>query len=302
MTIEFNCPHCSHFLTTEDEKAGRSAKCPGCGNQIEIPAAPAGTDAGGGNQWQDTRDTGDGDQWQGAGGTDDLPALVPATGVPASMDVGDVFSISWTIFKDQMGLVLGGVVIAGIITQIAQLPAQVANQVMSADGVDDEVRIIAFGAYLVFLVISWLVQMYMTCGTTLLLLNVVKGRPAEITDIFRGGRYYGRMLLCSFVLGLMAFLGFLACIVPAIIISLMFYPFASVLVDRDVPGLDALWQARDLTSGHKMNLFVLFLAIFGITLLGFMACCVGLIFTTPLVTLMGTVAYMRMSGQQTIAG
>lgn len=39
MTIEFHCPHCQHFLVTDDEKAGRAAKCPGCGTRIEIPGA-----------------------------------------------------------------------------------------------------------------------------------------------------------------------------------------------------------------------------------------------------------------------
>ena len=39
MTIEFHCPHCQHVLVTDDEKAGRAAKCPGCGSRIEIPAA-----------------------------------------------------------------------------------------------------------------------------------------------------------------------------------------------------------------------------------------------------------------------
>ena len=40
MAIEFHCPHCSHFLVTDDEKAGRAAKCPGCGDRIEIPGPP----------------------------------------------------------------------------------------------------------------------------------------------------------------------------------------------------------------------------------------------------------------------
>lgn len=37
MTIEFNCPHCDKILKTSEDKAGRQAKCPGCGEVIAVP-------------------------------------------------------------------------------------------------------------------------------------------------------------------------------------------------------------------------------------------------------------------------
>ena len=37
VTIEFNCPLCQRFLRTSDDRAGYSAKCPGCGAEIDIP-------------------------------------------------------------------------------------------------------------------------------------------------------------------------------------------------------------------------------------------------------------------------
>jgi DNA-directed RNA polymerase subunit RPC12/RpoP len=39
VTIEFCCFHCNKLLSTSDEKAGRQAKCPGCGQRIEVPAS-----------------------------------------------------------------------------------------------------------------------------------------------------------------------------------------------------------------------------------------------------------------------
>src|SRR5262245_44113711 len=38
MTIEFHCPHCDKLLKTADDKAGVSAKCPGCGESVLVPA------------------------------------------------------------------------------------------------------------------------------------------------------------------------------------------------------------------------------------------------------------------------
>jgi DNA-directed RNA polymerase subunit RPC12/RpoP len=39
VTIEFNCPDCNKLLRTTDEKAGLTAKCPGCGTTISVPGA-----------------------------------------------------------------------------------------------------------------------------------------------------------------------------------------------------------------------------------------------------------------------
>lgn len=38
MTIEFHCPHCDKLLKTPDDKAGVRANCPGCGEQVTVPA------------------------------------------------------------------------------------------------------------------------------------------------------------------------------------------------------------------------------------------------------------------------
>ena len=38
MTIEFSCTHCGKALSTSDDKAGRKAKCPGCGEAVLVPS------------------------------------------------------------------------------------------------------------------------------------------------------------------------------------------------------------------------------------------------------------------------
>jgi uncharacterized membrane protein len=103
----------------------------------------------------------------------------------------------------------------------------------------------------------------------------------------------------SLLFGLMVGLGFLACVVPGILLALTFWPFAYLLVDRDLPGLEPLSKAREITRPNWGSVFVLSLATIGINLLGLLACCVGLIFTSPLTLLMFAVAYCRMTGQRT---
>ena len=44
MTIEFHCPTCQKLLRTADDKAGRQAKCPDCGNAVTVPQPSASQD------------------------------------------------------------------------------------------------------------------------------------------------------------------------------------------------------------------------------------------------------------------
>ena len=321
MAIEFNCPHCSRFLTTEDEKAGITANCPECDEEIEIPAAPV-----------------------VPGPVEPVVADEPpgqpspsrlVNPSPGRLDPGEVISTSYAIFKEQMGVVMGGVVIAWIIQQLSAVPLQVFSRLGPMLIVEEQTEIGIIGCVIAVLslFLEAAVTLYMTCGTLLLLLKVVQGKPAEITDLFRGGRYMGPMLLTSMLIYFVMLLAYIVCFAPGLFIMfasdgeeagiglglgvilgglaliyviafafmLVYGMFPFVLVDRDARGISSLGQARRLSKGHRFHLFVIGLAGFGINLLGLAVCCVGMIFTIPFSYLMITVAYMRMSEQPTIS-
>jgi hypothetical protein len=52
-----------------------------------------------------------------------------------------------------------------------------------------------------------------------------------------------------------------------------------------------------ITNGNVLNTLLLGLTGAGITLAGFLAFCIGIIFAQPLVVLLGGTAYLMMSGQ-----
>ena len=337
MTIEFNCHVCGKLLRTSDEKAGRTAKCPGCGESISVPDADQESaddgygeeDYGQGDSQSDEYDDyGESDEFDSpparrGGRTRPCPMCgesVDAAATvcrfcgedlgtkrsrrrrglqPTQIEAGDVISTGWEIFKSEMGLVIGGVIVAGIINGIASAPASILQEMMKHGAFGQEAMIIAglawFGLY--FLGIA--VQLYMTLGLNILLLNVVRGQGAEIGDLFKGGPYFLRMLGSSFLFGLAVGVGTLLCIVPGIIVALMFWPYAYLLVDKDPPGIDCLSRAKEITENNWGAVFLIALASFGINMLGLAACCVGLIFTAPLTSLMMAVAYCRMTGQRT---
>ena len=290
MAFEFNCVHCGYFLKTDDREIVEATQCPVCGNAIEpqVPVAnePPGLDAGFEPNQRDEIE---------------LPAAMPARRA-ASLEIDDVCSTSWSIFKSQLGLVLGAVWIHAVILSVVSTPTSIAQNMLQTDEHPQELHVVLVTVVIGGNILSLLLGAYMNGGLNLFLLRLIKGEGAEIMDIFRGGRYFGRMLLCTICYSIFVGFGFLACIIPGIVLSLMFAPYQLALVDRDPSDpLGALWQAKRVTDGHKLQLLVLVFVIGIINILGLLVLCVGYIFTVPLSALIWAVAYMRMTGQRTIA-
>ena len=281
-------------MTAEDARAGHLTICHECGQKITIPVAATELVAADDDQGPAAADVG------GIPATGQTPAVgyTPETKIEP-LDLVDVFSTTWTIFQNKMRVLVVGTLIVGVINFVFDWPRQFINVALQEAELEPGVALIF---NILFRIIYGLVGVYLLCGSSLLMLNVAKGRPATVGDIFLGGRYVWRMSNCCLVHGVIVSLGFVACIVPGIILMLMFLPFALVLVDRDPRGLGALWQAREITDGHKPMLLVLGIVFLGLQSVGVSACCIGLLWTTPAAGLMITVAYLRMSGQKTVAG
>ncbi len=329
MTINFSCDHCGKTLSTSDDKAGRKAKCPGCGEFIVVPATDeevgTGAEASADESLHD--DDGDLPLAPTAKRSSSAKMTCPmcgekvstsakqcefcgeplqqqrSTGEPQKIDIGDVLNTGWAVFKAEMGLSIGIVIVAYLVMQAASIPQQMLNvmgSVMEGQRNQEAALLFQLGSVLC-LPITMAGQIFISIGQSHALLKLVRGENASVGDIFGGGRFFWRNLGAAILFGLMVGAGTLLCIVPGIIVALMFWPFTFVLIDEDLPGIDCLWRAQKLTEGNRLSYFVVALACMGITILGFMAACVGVIFAYPLTWVICTVAYCRMTGQRTIA-
>lgn len=320
MTINFSCEVCGKSLSTSDDKAGRKAKCPGCGEMLIVPAAeyPTSTEAA---------IPSDDDEFPAQQRSAGKPIPCPMCGEknPASatkcescgeplerrresgghaiIEAGDVLSTGWRCYQAEMGITIGIVIVGGLISGIAGIPQAIMNGIGEAiaEQGDPQTALIFQAIGLLFLPFSYAVQFFIGCGQVLGMLKIARGEPVEIGVLFQGGKYFWRAVGASIVYGLMVGLGTALCIIPGVIVALMFAPFFYVLIDEDSPGIDCLWRAKEVTEGNKLSYFVILLACMGINLLGVMALCIGLIFTAPLTTLISAVAYCKMTGQRTAA-
>jgi uncharacterized membrane protein len=104
-------------------------------------------------------------------------------------------------------------------------------------------------------------------------------------------------MLAGFLVFICYMVGIILCIVPGIIVLLMWMPFPFLIADEGLKGLAALSEAKRLTDGSKLNVFLVGLVGYGILIAGAMACYVGLLFTMPLWWIILTELYVRLKAR-----
>ena len=141
------------------------------------------------------------------------------------------------------------------------------------------------------------VQAFLAGGLINFSLMVARGRKPEFNDVFKGGRYFGTMLVAMFLLGLGYFVGALLCLVPGVIFLLGCSLYGFFVVDQNLGSVDALKRSWEFTKGHKVNLLVLMLLLSLVSLLGLLACCIGQLIVVPMYALALAFAYLRIKGE-----
>lgn len=320
MPIEFRCTQCNRLLRTGDETAGKKAKCPECGAIVTIPAPGAPAEAAGPPAGADAPSPfapiepppsaaatpfgpgaapdAENPYASPADYTLGAPAYTAAPGaiVPTRIDAGDVLGRAWTIYKDQMLMCIGGVLIVGILNWLVGQIVNVGSTVVGELAGEQEVAL-AFsmlGSFAAQLFALWL-----NIGLKLLLLNIARGRTASLGHLFQGGPYFLTALVATILVFLINLAGLMLLIIPGIIFALMLSQYLYLIVDRNVGIIESLELSRRITYGNKLTIFVIGLLATALVVLGLLMCCVGVIFTGPLVSLMSAVAYLAMTGQPT---
>ncbi|GAC1366127.1 MAG: hypothetical protein NVSMB47_17410 [Polyangiales bacterium] len=133
-------------------------------------------------------------------------------------------------------------------------------------------------------------------GVNRFCLNVVRGRPYALGDVFGEVRLFLPYLALNLIVSMAVGVGMLLLVVPGVILALGWSLAEPLLVDRALGPIDALRESWRLTDGHKGALFVFALLVVGVVLLGACACGVGVFVAVPVVWLARAWIYTRLSG------
>lgn len=332
VTIEFHCPHCDKLLKTPDQKAGVSAKCPGCGQRLTVPGpareaadvdasfaasvpvsvpgpptAPA-TAGGAEDPVAETE----------AGSPEDYkPCPMCGESIrkdarrcrycgetvegrtawqPTAVEPGVILSRSWKLFGKNFGLLVGATLLMIVVLggAMAVLGAPIGLFFNHPGVPPDTLEVVVVSAvYLALFAVS----IYLQGGHNLMMLKIARGEPAQIADLFAGVQFFGRIFLGHLLLMVLAAVGFVLCIIPYFLVLMTFWPFALVIVDQNVGVIEAFRRSRQITADNLLTIFVLWLAVTGINLLVIPTCGIGVILSVPLMTTILAVAYCSMAGQ-----
>ena len=113
--------------------------------------------------------------------------------------------------------------------------------------------------------------------------GLLAGRPPSFNMMFEGFDQFLPALLLVLVSGVLVALGFVALIVPGIILSIMWIFSLPLLAEREMDFWAAMTESAEITRGYRWELFGLMLANILILILGLLACCVG-VFVAQAVT------------------
>ena len=143
-----------------------------------------------------------------------------------------------------------------------------------------------------------IMTLMLTTGFTLFCLNVARGAAAGPGNLLDAFGIFFKVLILSILISIFTFLWSLLLIIPGIVATYR-YSFAIYILldDPDKSPMQCIRESKELTQGHKWELFVLDLSFIGWSILS-MIPFVG-IFTMPYMEITRANFYRYISGRMT---
>ena len=123
------------------------------------------------------------------------------------------------------------------------------------------------------------------------ILGLIAGTPPTVGMMFGGFDRFGQAFLAMLVTSILIGIGAIFCIVPGVILSIMWMFVYLVMAETNLDFWPAMQASAKLAEGYWWELFCLLLACFVVTLLGLLACLVGVLVASPVVATAVALAY-----------
>ncbi|MBP9716356.1 MAG: hypothetical protein KBD51_00235 [Candidatus Levybacteria bacterium] len=137
--------------------------------------------------------------------------------------------------------------------------------------------------------------LFFQIGFIKIILKLIDGHKAEISELWAYPQYLLRMIGASIVYGLIVMVGFILLVIPGIYLALRLQFYSYYIVDKNAGALDSLRMSWKATDKNVINIFLFMLLIIGINILGALALLVGLLITIPVSIIAVTLLYRKLS-------
>jgi len=206
---------------------------------------------------------------------------------PQSFSKGEALRFGWNTMKSNLGFFIVLLIIYGLLYAV---PFIIAMMVMAVN--------VPLGVILY--IADMALTILMAMGLVKIALRFCDKEKGRFSDLFSQYRLFFKYLFALILYGLIVFGGTLLLIVPGIILGIKFWFFDYFVVDKELGPIEALERSWAITRGVKWNLFVFFLILAGINLLGALFLLVGLFATIPATMVASAFVYRRLLAQTEI--
>ena len=135
-------------------------------------------------------------------------------------------------------------------------------------------------------VVGWIASIFVTPALSLglikLYLHVTKGEEVEVGKLFDGFKSTGKATWLNILIGFFTYLWSLLFVIPGIVKSYAYSMAFYILAENsDMTAREALRKSKEITKGHKWDLFVLELSFIPWILLVTITCGIAAIYVVP---------------------
>lgn len=117
-------------------------------------------------------------------------------------------------------------------------------------------------------IIFFVVNTFLSLGMTSYFLKISRGEDAKIEELWSKGKLLPKALAVGIISGVVVALGYLALIIPGIILTIAYSMTSYLLIDNpDMGILDILKNSRTMMKGNKWAYFCLGISFIGWLLL-----------------------------------
>lgn len=301
MPIEFGCPQCARVLRVSDEHAGKTARCPDCQTIMNIPSAASATAAPAPRYGvaglespvpQQTTPPYPGKATQGASFPATRAAKSDGRWAPQSVAIGEIFDYAWRAFKAHAGLLIGvTILIIGFSMVIAVMQFMIEGPPNRQPTLGQQLLSLGCGFF------GSLVGIFLGIGQIRINCDIARKGQAEFATLFSGGDRFLPAVGASILAGLAVGLGLAMLVIPGLILLVLFWSYLYFIADRQTAALDSFSAALEIGKINIGTTVMLALISLVLSILGVLALGVGLLLAAPLISLMWSVAYLKMTRQ-----
>lgn len=198
--------------------------------------------------------------------------------------ISEAIHFGWNTMKSNLGFFIGLLIFVFLFTSLSSIIAAKATEANIFLGI-------------IFYIADFSLSIIISIGLVKIALRFCDNEKGRFADLFSQYPLFPQYLVGSILYGLIVFAGTILLIIPGIIWGIQFCFYDYFIVDKGLGPIEALKRSSAITKGVKWDLFLFFLILSGINLLGALCLLIGLFVTIPTTMVALAFVYRKLMAQ-----